>query len=169
MLVEVKEETMTLKKNIQWLIDNGYCVLVNKTIVFTSKVNQELKGSGISAAIEEPPTPKEEIKGLSDDPKQVWAKFIEDAEIPHRVIAPDGGRYTVRQYSPANAKKLVAIINNARVDYIKLVESTKNYYKTVTYKALLSNYLEKDLWVHEYNEWKGKAKVTGKGENPFED
>lgn len=158
---------MTLKGNIQWLLDNGYCVLVNKTIVFTNKVNDEL--NGVKASIEKPPTTKDIIAGLTD-PKSVWNKFIEDAEVPHRVKAPDGGVYTVRQYSIANAKRLVSIINDPKIEYDRLTQSTKNYYATVTYKALLSNYLEKGLWLHEYQEWKGTAdKKKGTGENPFEE
>lgn len=162
---------MTLKESLKWLVDNGYCVVVHNQVVFTKKTQQELAGSGLKAVIQEIETPADVIKQLAaGDSKLVWNKFIEDAGIPHRVKAPDGGVYTVRQYSASNAKRLVSIINDPAVDYQRLVDSTKSYYDTVSYKALLSNYFEKGLWRHEYDEWKGKKPINmGSGGNRIED
>lgn len=160
---------MSLKESLKWLVDNGYCVVVHNQVVFTKKANEELKAEGLKAPIQKVESPGDAMKHLLSDPKMVWNKFIEDAGIPHRVKAPDGGVYTVRQYSVSNAKRLAAIITDPKLDYKRLVDSTRNYYETVSYKALLSNYFEKGLWLQEYNEWKGKQVNMGSGGNRMED
>lgn len=158
---------MDLRTCVQYLLDNGYAIITQNQVVLTKKLNEELKGK---STITQVPTKVETVVVTNlDDKKAVWNKFIEDAEIPHRVNSPHGGTYTVRQYSQQNANKLARII--AAVDYNRLVESTKNYYKTVSYKALLSNYLDKDIWKHEYDSWTGQAVKSNQndGTNRFED
>lgn len=138
-------------------MDNGYAIRINDEVVFTKKLNLELSGK---ATVSPPGTPVPEavLSPVTKDKKEVWNQFIADAEIPHRVKSPDGGVYTVRQYSPKIAAQLVRIINTPGVDYKRLVESTKNYYKTVNYKSLLSNYIDKEIWKGEYDNWKGPGK-----------
>jgi hypothetical protein len=169
---------MSLKESLNWLIENGYAVIVQNQIVFTKKCAEELKVMGVTAKTnEDVPTitiavpVKPEGERPTGDKKEIWNKFIEDAQIPHRVKAPDGGIYTVRQYSPGCALKLFRIIANPEIDYMRLVESTRHYYKTVTYKALLGNYIEKEIWRSEYEAWENKntkEQPLTNGENRWE-
>ena len=150
---------MTVKECATWLLENGYAVIVHNTLILTAKFTEQLNLQS------QEPT----IKVVKpDDKKEIWNKFCTDAEIPHRVSSPHGGVYTVRQYSPSMAIKLKNIID--KVDYRRLVESTKHYYKTVSYKALLSNYLDKEIWRSEYEAWKENKPVPNNdGSSMLED
>lgn len=165
---------LTLKQCLTWLINNGYGILVENEFVLTNKVNKELNGTESTKAItvttHKPITTVAKIVNATDK-KEVWNKFIKDADIPHRVTAPNGGQYTVRHFGAAAVNELVKILSNPDIDYTAFVESTKNYYKTVAYKSLLSNYLLKQIWVGEYEQWiKGNSqKQVQAGENRFED
>jgi hypothetical protein len=165
---------MTLKSVLQWLLDHGYGVIIGDQFVLTNKVNEELAigktGSPIKVETKPAVINKSVVKvTLPNSKKDIWNKFVEDAEIPFRVKATDGGTYTVKQYGSAAANELERIVSDPSIDYQVLVESTKYYYKTVSYKALLSNYLLKQIWRGEYDEWlKGKKTFTP-GENRFED
>ena len=152
---------MNVKEVAQWLLDNAYMMLVSGKPVLTAKFDKELgyvvevptlSSVKETITVSVPITSGEAIKRLSD-PKDVWNAFIHDADIPHRVKATDGSTYTVRQYGTNVARKLQKIIQDPAIDYWKLVEATKNYYKVTTYKQLLSNYIAKDIWKHEYSEW----------------
>lgn len=160
---------INLKECVDYLLANGYAVVALDQFVVTKKLQDELFKREPNIHTPEPPQTIMPVKTVSPKSligKDLWNIFIADAEIPWRVTAPDGGVYTVRQFSPAMAKKLSTIINNPEIEYSILVESTKHYYKTVTYKALLSNYLEKDIWFGEYQEWK---KNKGKTITPRND
>ncbi len=151
------EDNMTLKICIQWLLDNNYGILVDGFFVTTKKLNDELVGPNNippGTIINRVDQVSEEIQRKEENlqyKKDVWTKFCDDAGIPYRVIAPGGSRYTVRQFSSGIASKLIRIIKDPNINYTRLVESTKNYYATVTYKALLSNYFDKELWRVEYD------------------
>lgn len=156
---------MELIEKVKWLLENDYLVVIDSTPILTAKFYDELKYV----------PPKEEIKVVKkinttkDNKKDIWNKFIEDAEVPWRVKATDGGIYTVRQYNLPAVNKLIKILNDPEIDNEILVLSTKSYYKTVSYKLLLSKYLLNDVWLSEYKEW-GKAKESSSsGENRFED
>lgn len=162
---------MEIKEITKWLLDNGYLVLVNSRPILTAKFErelgyqstpQELTPVQISNELTKPTT-------YTNDPKIIWNAFITDADIPHRVKSTDGTSYTVRQYGALVAKKLMKIIEDPRIDYKRLTESTRNYYKTTSYKLLLSNYIVKDIWYHEYQNWGTKQQVhTGDGGNRWE-
>ncbi len=157
-----------VKKCAQWLLDNGYAAMIDRVFVLTQKFFTELSitNGQTTTTVVKPYTP--EVRVL-DNKKDVWNQFCTDAEIPHRVTAPGGGSYTVRQYSLANANRLIKIISDPTIDYKTLVESTKNYYKTVTYKTMLSNYFEKEVWRGEYDSWKNGTTKTYDGSSSFED
>jgi len=161
-----------LKNVLQWMIDNEYGVLIGKEFVLTNKVNTELNGlrpSTAVIAIHRPVTAVTKVINPTSK-KDIWNKFIADADIPHRVKSTTGGTYTVRQFGAAAVNELIKIISDPSIDYHAFVESTKHYYKTVTFKALLSNYLLKQIWRGEYDEWiKGNRNVVTSGENRFED
>lgn len=162
---------MNLRGVTQWLLDNEYGIMVGGKFVITQKFNSELGGWTNDA----PPVPfvreavaiEEPVVTMLTDKKLLWNRFIEDAEVPWRVKAPDGGIYTVRQYSASAVNNLVKIINDPSVNYQRLVESTKEYYKTVTYKKLLSNYLNDGIWKSAYDEY-GKNPPVGGSENRWE-
>lgn len=150
---------------LQFLLDREYAVVVGDKPVLTKKFKDLF------------PEPKVSTLQLVatgdrvDDKKELWNKFIIDADIPHRVKSNRGESYTVRQYSLPAINKLIKVLNTPGLDYDILVKSTKQYYKTVTFKQLLSNYLVDDTWLHEYEEFK-KGNVEGStegGGNRFED
>ena len=163
---------MTVKDSVKFLLDNDYAIIVNRKLVLTDKLSVALDlGVEVSTPQILFKTSQEVVTvSKSTDYKDIWNKFIEDSEVPHRVKSPtDGGSYTVRQYSQANARKLANIVNDEEIDYNRLVQSTKNYYRTVSYKALLSNYIEKGIWKDEYDNWKENELQDGAIGNRWED
>lgn len=144
---------MSLKEVTQWLLSNNYAHIINNNcFVLDKKFHDELGFVNN--------TPVEVVVPINlspinlSDPKEVWNKFIEDANIPWRVKNNLGQSYTIRQYSKSMANKLVSIVNNSQIDYQRLVDSTKHYYATTSYKLLLSNYLEKGVWKDCYDNYK---------------
>ncbi len=170
---------MDLKQVVQWLLDNKYGLVVNNQFVLTQKLNQELFDRPITnevATVQVNQMPEVVVVATTvpvsspDNKKTIWNEFIERCAIPHRVKATDGGVYTVRQFSPSAVNKLIQIIKDPLIEYDRLVESTKHYYATVSYKALLSNYLLKDIWRGEYDNFKpGNISNTGDGSSRWED
>lgn len=173
---------MYIAEAIKYLLDNDYAILVNNQFVLTQKFKHVLESEGYVAAgqtidlagtqttLIQVDTPPKIAK--TDDKKELWNKFIKDTEIPWRVKASDGGEYTVRQFSASAVNKLISILSDPKIDYKTLVEATKSYYKTVSYKVLLSNYLIKGFWEEEYNHYlskKGAMTTPGDGSNRFEE
>ncbi len=148
----------TFSQAVDYLLNNGYLAYINGEITITGKFNREFR-----------PIPVERAEQLfPENPtivsrEAIWKKFIEDAEIPHKVTATDGKLYTIRQYSPAIANKLVQIIRSVP-DYKILIESTKLYYRSNAYKLTLSNYIDRRVWSEEYDRY-AKAKADGKLDN----
>src|SRR5690606_2334782 len=162
---------MTTKEAIDYLIDNGYLAWINNELTILNKLRRELlQAEDINAV-----APNRVVgeggyiphPDLSDK-KAVWYKFIEDAEVPHRLYTNDGKSFTVRQYSPNIADQLIKIIKSC--DYSKLVESTKKYYKRNGYRVVISNYFAKEIWKGEYDSFGQveKKPIRVDGSNPFE-
>ena len=162
---------MILKDVVQWLLSESYAVIVQGQLVITQKCQSEIT-SLIAPPIEQvlPTVAPKKVTRPPVDVRAIWDKFMEDADIPHRVTAHNGGQYTVKQYSRPAAARLAQIVNDKTIDYKILVESTKNYYKTVTFKQTIGNYIEQEVWRYEYLEWqkKGNKKPHVPGENRFE-
>lgn len=164
------------KEVVQYLLKEAYIVLINGSPAFTKRFNIELSEltGNLTVGKEVVEISKNSTISTSslclavttEKKKEIWHKFVQDAEIPWRVKSTDGGTYTVSQYGASAANKLLAIINNTNVNYDTLVQSTKNYYKTVTYKHLLSKYLLNDLWFQEYTQWE---KSNNSSVNKFND
>lgn len=161
---------ITFAQAVDFLIDNDYLAVIDGKVVVTNKLTREFK-----------PIPKSRIEQIfPNNPsiisrETIFKKFIEDAEIPYKAQSSDGKLYTIRQYSAGIADRLIQIIKN--VDYQTLVQSTKLYYKSNTFKVILSNYIDKKIWKDEYERYE-KAKTsgqidsviaTGSGGNRFED
>jgi hypothetical protein len=160
---------MILKEVIQWMLSNGYGLLVNNQFVITSKVNQELFNTPvIQSSVEVVKTSTELVKTSTElvkykvteqEKKDIWNKFIADTKIPHRVDTGTGS-YTVRQYNLPAANVLVKLVKDPQINYEKLVKSTNHYYTTVTYKILLSKYLLNGVWKDEYDNYKENSKAN---------
>lgn len=165
---------MELKTVIQWLLDNNYGVLINGEFVQTEKLNKELTNRAPTIVVQTAAetvrvsVPPKSIIAI-EDKKELWNKFIADAEIPFRVGSTTGGQYTVRMYSKPAVDKLIEILRKPKVDYKILVASTKNYYATVAYKILLSKYLLNDVWQDEYEHYLRGKPMVQPGDNRFED
>lgn len=156
---------MNLREAVRWLLDHDYGVMVNGQFHPTQKLHGEL---GVETPLIMMPIRRAEpaystpVSHLTDR-KEIWNQFIEDACIPHRVKSPNGGIYTVRQYSLSAVNALVKIISDPNIDYTRFVESTKHYYKTVDYKRILGNYLTDGTWKGEYDEYDKHAADTSGG------
>ena len=158
---------MTLKTCIQWLLDNKYAVLVNGEFIVTKKLNDEISGKTntanpiIKLVETENKVVVKDSKSV-DEKKGIWNKFCTDACIPHRVKSTNGGLYTVRQYSTSLVDQLLKILNDSKIDYNRLVESTKSYYNNERiYRKLMSNYFFEDIWRVEYDLHTEMPKSTG--------
>lgn len=158
---------MTKEEVIEELIAQDLIVLMSGQFIFTKKYHL-LTNQGLaliktdSVAVLDKPHP---ALSSADNKKDIWNQFIADTEIPHRVNT-GSGTYTVRQFSKSAVNKLIQIMSDPSVDYKTLVDSTKHYYKTVTYKILLSRYLLEDVWQDEYNEYV-KKKLPGATDAPW--
>ncbi len=162
---------MTFSQAVDYLLINGYLAYINDEITITGKFKREFRPIGIARAEQLFPNQPTLISR-----EAIWKKFMEDAGIPHKVTATDGKQYTIRQYSPGIANKLIQIIKSVP-DYNILAESTKNYYASNAYKLTFSNYIDRLVWHEEYERYaKAKASGTlgtilsaGSGGNRFED
>jgi hypothetical protein len=157
-----------IKELVKWAEKQQYLVYINNEPVLTAKfyrehrVEKELSPKQISNELTRPTT-------YTNDLKEIWNAFIVDADIPWRVSDNKGGQYTIRQYSKGVAKRLSTIISDPKVDYKRLVDSTKQYYKTVTYKNLLSNYIDKEIWKDAYENYKENSIIpVNDGSSPWE-
>lgn len=170
---------MEIKEITSKLLEEGYLVLVSGKPILTAKFERELghEDKAVHPTVEGVTKVLELEKNViikpttyTDDLKEIWNAFILDCELPHRVSDNRGGTYTIRQYSKGIAGRLKKIIADPKTDYTRLVESTKHYYKTVSYKSILSNYIDKEIWLSEYELWNTKIKkdITTGGGNPFE-
>lgn len=149
---------MTIEEIADKLLVNGYLVLIAGKPVLTAKFERAL-GYEDKTPVSEKLTPKQISNELvkpttyTDDLKEIWNAFISDCDLPHRVSDNRGGTYTIRQYSKGIAGRLKRIIADPALDYTRLVESTKHYYRTVSYKSILSNYIDKEIWLSEYENY----------------
>lgn len=159
-MIHIRYQTMlTFAKAVDYLLENDYlAVLSDGKIVITNKFTREFK-----------PVPRDRIEQIFQDApqiisrEQIWKKFIEDADIPHKATGSDNRQYTIRQYSPGIADRLIQIIK-AVPNYRTLVEATKLYYKSNSFKMILSNYIDKGVWKDEYERYE-KAIQTGQIDN----
>lgn len=165
---------MTLKESLDFLSNEGYLVYINRSPVLTSKLFQELgvldvQSSAVEAIIT--PTIVTGHKGLTlQEKKEFWHRFVQEADLPWRVPVATGGTYTVTQFHIVAVNKLLEITQRPGTDYKLLVESVKNYYKTVTYKTTFQKYLLSDMWKFEYDKFvESGAKGAFDGSSRFED
>lgn len=165
----------TLKECLEYMFSNGYLLItIGGEVTITNKLKRELVKIPLKTndfSLEGKTATQIATKG------EVWEKFMNDAEVPHKVIATDGKSYTVKQWSAQIQQKLISIIQKVK-DYTILTESTKLYYKSNTYKLTFKNYLEREVWKNEYEKYEQALKnpqqldnllSTGSGKNKFED
>lgn len=163
---------MTIKEIANKLLEEGYLVLVAGKPVLTARFERAL-GYEDKAPIIEKLTPKQVSNELvkpttyTDNPKEVWNEFIENCCIPWRVKNNRGETYTLRHYSSGIAKSLMKIISDPNIDYTRLVNSTKDYYKNTSYKMLVSNYLSKEVWKDCYENYNKDKKSGASDGNAF--
>lgn len=162
---------------INYLVSKEFAVIVDGKAILTSKFYEVFPPPSTTKIQYNlvPATPVDLVEHYknptAEEKKQIFNKFVEDAEIPHRVNAPGGGIYTVRHYSPSTVNKLISILRTKDLNYKRFCESTKHYYKTVAYKLTLQRYLCEEVWKGEYDEFeKSKSTITSTndGSNRFE-
>lgn len=163
---------ITFATAVDYLLENDYlAVTTDGKIVITNKFTREFR-----------PVPKSRLEEvIPNSPQvisreQIFRKFVEDADIPYKASGTDGRQYTIRQYSPGIADKLIRIIKSVD-SYNILVESTKLYYKSNSFKKIFSNYIDQNIWRDEYERYEKNVKAgtidhniaTSSGGNRFED
>jgi hypothetical protein len=147
--------TVEFKDHLQYLLDNKYVVIMANKPVITTNFEEEV--GRLLDKTPEKPKKAQTVDGLTL--KDLWNKFIVDANVPHRVKNPQGQQYTIRHYTDGAAKKLRQIVSDNSIEYNRLVAATKHYYTVTTYKKTLQNYLLGDIWADEYKEYKVDAIV----------
>lgn len=157
---------MTFKQVFQYLLDNKFVMILSGKPVFTLEFEKKYEEEGKDLRTNQAVVTVQQLV-KADSLKELWNKFIADAQIPHRTTSPEGRSYTIRHYTQAASRKLKQII--ATVDYDRLVACTKNYYMTTSYKKTLQNYLIDDTWEGEYQEWKGQTTKVADGSSKWED
>lgn len=158
------------KELLQFLLDRDYAVVIDSKPVLTKKFKDLFPETITTVPALTTIVYKEKEEPL-DVKKKIWNEFIERISLPHRVVTSTG-TYTIRQFSLPAVNKLIKIIKDPEVNYTTLVESTKNYYNTVTYKILLSKYLLNEVWKDEYTQFeknKGKPLAINDGSSRFEE
>lgn len=161
---------MVLKETLDQLAVDGYLVYVNNSPVFTSKLYQELGVTDLQSPVLEPLNkPRKRVRG-SAEAREIWHKFVKDAELPWRVTSTTGSSYTVCQFSVAAVDKLISILEDPNVDPVLFTQSVKHYYATVTYKTTFQKYLMNEIWKFEYDQFKNSKKAgTINRSHGFED
>lgn len=162
------------KELIDFLVQKEYAVLVDNKPVLTKKFYDvfPLPSTEVIQYKTTPVKLSSKKSYTAEEKKQIWNEFVDKSEIPFRVKAPGGGIYTVKHFSVPAVNKLISILETKDLDYDRFIESTKNYYKTVTYKLTLQRYLCEEVWFEEYKQWninKTKPLTTNDGSNVFED
>lgn len=154
------------KELIDFLIAREYAVVLQGKPILTKKF-KDLFTLDTPVTVDKSPPPL--VVQTTDKRKEIWTKFVADAKIPWRVKNPEGQTYTVNQFGLAGVNKLIAIINSG-VDYERLCKSTAHYYVTISYKTTLQNYLIKDIWKGEYDNYKiGQKQQSNDGSSPWEE
>jgi hypothetical protein len=154
------------KDHLQYLLDNKYVVVMGGKPVVTTNFEEAV--AKLLDKTPEKSKKSETVDGLTL--KDLWNKFIWDAQVPHRVTNPQGQKYTIRHYTEVAAKKLRSIVSDKTIEYPRLVAATKHYYAVTTYKKTLQNYLIGDIWSDEYKEYKVDAIVPlNDGSSSLED
>lgn len=157
------------RTSVKYLLDNGYITVANGSVFITSKFNREV-AKDLTERVD-----LEETEQLVTN-KDVWDKFMKDANVPHKATATDGKQYTIRQFSPQTLKKLISIIKEVD-SYSLLAEATKLYYRSNAYKLTFKNYLEREVWKNEYERLQKASEnpkdlerlhTQGSGKNKFE-
>jgi len=154
----------TLNEVVQFLMDNGYAVVVKGKYMFTAKFNKEITGveqgvvllaNNVPAVIE-PKVPKIlEWRGL-------YLRFIQECAIPSRINGPNGTPYQTNVFSEGGMKAFRQALEKHKVDYPTLVESTKLYYASdIPYKVSIGRFMEENQWITHYDEYL-KAQQAGK-------
>lgn len=167
-----QNSTVDFASAVEFLLENGYLAYLSDKVVITNKFTREFN-----------PLPRPRAEQLFPDKPEVvsrediWNKFMADAEVPHRAtFSGDGKQYTIRQFSLKAANNLIKVIKSVP-DYKVLVEATKAYYKSNSYKLTFTNYLERRVWKQQYDQYEkalkeGKLRemlARGSGSNKFED
>lgn len=176
---------MELKQALGYLLDNGYLVIVANQVVVTRKLTDSLSlprvehevatpqpttqsATETSVVIAEPKKKKKPMTASDEALRTMWAKFVDDAEVPWRVKSPTGGQYTVSQYGSTAAAMLYRLLQNEEVEYDRLVAATKDYYKTMSYRASLCNFFQNDIWRGAYLNYGKIDRSEGQWGNQFE-
>lgn len=161
---------ITFRSAVDYLQSNGYLTIVNGQVFITSKFQRE-----VSTVPTEKLVMKEKEVVLTK--KDIWDKFMRDADIPHKATASDGRSYTIRQFSPAIQDTLIKVIKEVD-SYEILTQATKLYYRSNSFKLTFKNYLEREVWRGEYDRLDRAAKDPrtlqahldlGSGKSKFED
>jgi hypothetical protein len=155
-------------KAVDFLLGNGYLAVIDGKVTITGRFEREFR-----------PTTQSRLQELfpgTISREEIFKKFIDDAKIPHKALGTDGKFYTIRQYSPGIADRLIQIIKSVQ-NYEILVESTKLYYTSNSFKKTFSNYIDQKIWKDEYERYEqdkaagrtNMVTVVSSGGNKFED
>jgi hypothetical protein len=130
--------------------------IIKGKYIVTAKFNKEITGTeqglvllqGNIPAVIEPAVAKDITW------KDLYTRFILEAGVPKRVQGPSGDPYHVNIYSEVGMKAFRKAIEKEKVEYPKLVASTKLYYAgSVPYKVAIGRYMSEGMWRTGYDEF----------------
>jgi len=147
---------------LQWLLDKQYAIMVGKHLVLTSTLYKDLE---LITKLPEAPVIRKLSRG--EELRELWRTFVTEADIPSIAITQTGGSYFLRPYSESGALELKKVLSTAGVSRQRLIESTKFYYRTVSFKKTLLNYLRDGVWEEAYNNYLANP-FYDPGDNPME-
>lgn len=164
---------MTTKKVHEFLTAHNLIALIKGEWVLTNNYTRALYNEENR---DEEPTLEDSILNKTETKvkpvvsiltrKEIFETFKKDAEVPWRVTTESGTTYTVSSISKEALNVLCKVIE--RVDYERLCQSTKAYYKSNIAKKGLTNYFLHGEWEGIYENYKN-IKNLSEGTNKFED
>lgn len=132
-----------------YLIERKYIVNIRGKLTLTNKFYRDL---------ENPPTeddlqPSTLVIAQPLTTKELYKKFIEDAEVPAYIALSNGSRFAANRYSVDGERVFTKILKSRKIDMDILLAATKQYYKPQnSARQMITNYFVKGTWESVYEE-----------------
>lgn len=166
-----------LSEVMHYLSAEGYVVRTKQDyFVFTNKFYSDFVGADVGLVPSvRPIVMKSHTTSVLVLPKKLdkatvsgaYLSFIEQCNVPRRIISPKGDSYSANQFSEKGAKAFGKILQRSQtgeIDVELLTRTVQLYYKSSqAYKLKIGNYIGDGAWETDYNELVerlGKGTIT---------
>ena len=147
---------MELKDALKFMLEEGYMAIIRGKYVVTKKFNEQVRGveeglihvSGIPLVLDL----VHQAKDLSKvEWKNMYMRFIFDAQVPRRCEGSNGASYDCNKYSEDGMKAFKTYIKDEGIDLRLLTTVTQLYYaKYGTHKQMIGTYISQGTWRNDY-------------------